>query len=122
VAGTVHRQPHWLVPVVVSAVVALLIAWLGLNDWRLPFASRLGAVAAPTSTVAACPQLFDKARLILGKEATAAAPEEAGVRFTPSVSVSGRMTLSVAWMNRESLQEGVVAIAGRYGTQVASDY
>ncbi len=32
-----QRQPHWLVPVLVAAVLALLITWLGLNDWRFPF-------------------------------------------------------------------------------------
>jgi hypothetical protein len=122
VAETVHRQPHWFFTLAVSALVALLITWLGLNDWRFPFAIQPGAAAASPKTSAACPQLFDQARLILDKEATAAAPGDPGANFTPSISLPGRMTLSVAWMNPVPLQEGVVAIAGRYGAQVASDY
>ena len=32
-----QRQPHWMVPVLVALVLALLVTWLGLNDWRFPF-------------------------------------------------------------------------------------
>lgn len=35
--GRPNAQPHWLVPIMVSAVLALIVAWLGVNDWRFPW-------------------------------------------------------------------------------------
>lgn len=47
-------QPHWLVPVVVGLILALLAGWLGLNDWRFPF-SRHTSDATPSEAVSRGP-------------------------------------------------------------------
>lgn len=43
-----RREPHWLVPVVVALALALLVAWLGLNDWRFPFVNSQSSESVAT--------------------------------------------------------------------------
>lgn len=51
-----QRQPHWLVPVVVSLLLASVVTWLGLNDWRLPGVNNPNAPSGPAeSSPAASP-------------------------------------------------------------------
>lgn len=49
------KQPHWLIPIILSALLALLLTWLGVNDWRLPWIASPPAPdrAAPSSSTEA---------------------------------------------------------------------
>lgn len=44
-------QPHWLIPVILGAVLALVLTWFGVNDWR-PLCN-MGLGECPGKTTAA---------------------------------------------------------------------
>ena len=43
-------EPHWLVLLFLGSLIALLLTWLGLNDWRFPFVQPSAAVPTPSPT------------------------------------------------------------------------
>lgn len=44
------RQPHWVVVLILGALLALLLTWLGLNDWRFPFVTTAPSSSSPASS------------------------------------------------------------------------
>lgn len=113
------RQPHWAVPVVAGALVALLIAWLGLNDWRFPFVaqgnqsgsdgSSSSGAAAPSSEVRA----IDLPSEVFGFHRI---DHETRQSHTLDVDQAGEGAYSYAyWENDEGIWLDATAVAGDEG-------
>jgi hypothetical protein len=92
------------------ALVGLPAAVYGGYEIFKPVSSNDVQVAAIT-----CPRLFDKAHGLLDQPSGLAAPPLAGVAFTPSQELPGRVDLSLTWINPVPISQSAVAIQGVYG-------
>lgn len=68
-----------------------------------------------------CPRIFDKAHDLLVQQSGLAAPPLAGVVFTPSQELPGRVDLSLTWINPVPLSQSAVAMQGVYGQADPTD-
>jgi hypothetical protein len=69
----------------------------------------------------ACPRLLDGAHDLLEKESVRTAPPLAGVAFTPSQELPGRVDLSLSWINPVPISQSAIAIQGVYGQADSGD-
>ncbi|HEX3784269.1 MAG TPA: hypothetical protein VHX38_31815 [Pseudonocardiaceae bacterium] len=68
-----------------------------------------------------CPRVFDKAHDLLVEQSGLAAPPLAGVAFTPSQGLPGRVDLTLTWINQVPVTQSAVGIEGVYGQADPND-
>jgi hypothetical protein len=94
----------------IIALVGLPTAVYGGYEVFKHFDSNDGQIVAIT-----CPRLFDKAHDLLEEQSSLTAPPLAGVSFTPSQDIPGRVDLSLTWINPVPISQSAIVIQGVYG-------
>lgn len=113
-----EKRWQWIV-----AIAGLGIAILGLPPLLLWYYGYLGGKSASHAIVQLkCPRLFDRAHTILEKQSPLQAPPAPGIAFTPNSDLTGRVDLTLSWINRVPISQSAVAIQGVYGEGDTTDY